>query len=313
MSGLKITNFFKRIPSTTNKDTSATVSDENNPSVANTECSPKRSKLETDGPDVKPNKVLLSPEQKCKIAENKAKAKQKQSDKEMEIIKANIGSTWFSALESEFSSPYFRELCSYLASERAKATVYPAQEDVWSWTTRTHIQDVKVVILGQDPYHGPGQAHGLCFSVKPPVQPPPSLKNIFKELESDIPEFSRPDHGFLVGWADQGVLMLNAVLTVRKGEANAHKDKGWERLTDAVIKWISTNNEGVVFLLWGASAHKKASHVDSSKHHLLKSTHPSPLSAHRGFLGCKHFSKCNELLVADGKTPIAWSHLPRSA
>lgn len=153
--------------------------------------------------------------------------------------------------------------------------------------------------------------HGLCFSVKPTVRPPPSLLNMYKELESDISGFVRPDHGHLVGWADQGVLLLNAVLTVRSGQPNSHKDKGWEKITDAVIRWISANNEGVVFLLWGAFAQKKAAIVDATKHHLLKSTHPSPLSAHRGFLGSNHFSKCNELLEAGGKKPIDWSNLPK--
>ena len=174
----------------------------------------------------------------------------------------------------------------------------------------------KLVVLificsGQDPYHGPGQAHGLCFSVKPGVKTPPSLVNMYKELKDDIPGFSHPGHGHLTGWADQGVLLLNAVLTVTSGNPNSHKDRGWEKMTDAVIKWISDNSEGVVFLLWGSYAQKKGAYVDGRKHHLLKATHPSPLSAHRGFLGCKHFSRCNQLLVESGKQPIDWNKLVR--
>lgn len=177
----------------------------------------------------------------------------------------------------------------------------------------TSIEDIRVVILGQDPYHGTGQAHGLCFSVQPGISPPPSLVNMYKELEADIDGFTRPSDkgGYLAGWADQGVLLLNAVLTVRSGAANSHKDKGWEKLTDAVIKWISKNRSDVIFLLWGTYAQKKAAMVDSGKHHLLKSVHPSPLSAHRGFLGCKHFSQCNQILEKMNKEPIDWTKLPQ--
>lgn len=229
---------------------------------------------------------------------------------QLSIVTPNIGSSWQNALSSQFQLPYFQKLNEFVLKEREAMTVFPSAEDVWSWTTRTNISDTRVVILGQDPYHGPGQAHGLCFSVLPGVPAPPSLVNIYKELATDIPGFVRPSHGYLAGWADQGVLLLNACLTVRKGQANSHKDKGWEKITDAVIKWISDNCSGVVFLLWGASAQKKAAKVDGKKHHLLKNVHPSPLSAHRGFLGCKHFSKCNELLKKEGKKPIDWTHLP---
>jgi len=197
-----------------------------------------------------------------------------------------------------------------VTSKRTQKTVYPPQNNVWEWTKQTPIKDVKVVILGQDPYHGPRQAHGLCFSVQKGVPPPPSLINIYKELKSDIPGFEIPNHGDLTGWAKQGVLLLNAVLTVDAGNANSHKDKGWEKVTDAVISWISKNLNDVVFLLWGNYAQKKASVVDKKKHHLLQSVHPSPLSAHRGFLGCKHFSKCNELLEKNGKEPVNWADLP---
>ncbi|XP_042579370.1 uracil-DNA glycosylase-like [Cyprinus carpio] len=168
---------------------------------------------------------------------------------------------------------------------------------------------VKVVILGQDPYHGPNQAHGLCFSVQRPVSPPPSLVNIFKELASDIEGFEHPGHGDLTGWAKQGVLLLNAVLTVRAHQANSHKDKGWETFTDAVIHWLSTNMQGLVFILWGSYAQKKGAAIDKKRHHVLQTVHPSPLSAHRGFFGCKHFSKTNELLKKSGKKPIDWRAL----
>ncbi|KAF0291596.1 Uracil-DNA glycosylase [Amphibalanus amphitrite] len=163
---------------------------------------------------------------------------------------------------------------------------------------------------GEDPYHGPGQAHGLCFSVQRGVAPPPSLVNMYKELESDVEGFRHPGHGCLLGWARQGVLLLNACLTVRSGQPNSHKDQGWEQFTDAVIKHISSNQKHVVFMLWGSYAQKKGSVVDKSRHHVLTSTHPSPLSAHRGFLGCKHFSKCNQLLIQNNRTPIDWNDLP---
>ena len=256
--------------------------------------------------------VGLSPEQKQKCAESKTKAQLLLLSKELPLVPADLGLTWFSALQDQLRQDWFRKLSQFVTGERQAGTVvYPSAGEVWSWTRMTPIQDIKVVILGQDPYHGPGQAHGLCFSVKAGVSPPPSLINIYKELESDIPGFTRPDHGFLAGWSQQGVLLLNAVLTVRKSQANSHKDRGWEKLTDAVIRWISRNLRGVVFLLWGSYAQKKGQEVDKKKHHVLSSVHPSPLSAHRGFLGCKHFSRCNKLLEEQGKTPIDWNRLPR--
>lgn len=225
-------------------------------------------------------------------------------------LHTNIGPSWFQALESEFEQPYFATLSQFLVQERKSSVkIFPPPEQVWSWTRHFPIEQTKVVILGQDPYHGPSQAHGLCFSVAKGVRIPPSLVNMYKELEDSIEDFKRPSHGFLEGWAKQGVLMLNACLTVRQAQANSHKDKGWERLTDAVVKYISRHCDGVVFLLWGAYAQKKASVVDGKKHHLLKSVHPSPLSAHRGFLGCGHFAKCNKLLQSDGKVPIDWTKL----
>ena len=178
-----------------------------------------------------------------------------------------------------------------------------------SWTHYFDIRETKVVILGQNPYHKPGLAHGLCFSVQKGVDTPRSLLNIYKELEADIPGFRIPDHGFLEGWAKQGVLLLNACLTVRQGEANSHQNKGWERLTDAVVRHISHHNSGVVFLLWGNAAQEKESWIDASKHHILTSSHPSPLSVYRGFSGCGHFSECNKLLQQDRKLPINWTNL----
>ncbi|XP_057650326.1 uracil-DNA glycosylase-like [Chionomys nivalis] len=168
---------------------------------------------------------------------------------------------------------------------------------------------VKVVILGQDPYHSPNQAHGLCFSVQRPVPPPPSLENIFKELSTDIDGFVHPGHGDLSGWARQGVLLLNAVLTVCAHQANSHKERGWEQFTDAVVSWLNQNLTGLVFLLWGSYAQKKGSAIDRKRHHVLQTAHPSPLSVYRGFFGCRHFSKANELLQKSGKRPINWKEL----
>lgn len=253
----------------------------------------------------------LSPDQKERMATNKLLAQIKVTARKFPGgLHSNIGPSWFKALEEEFKKPYFQKLSDFVAKERNSNTkIFPPEDQVWSWTHHFPIEDTKVVILGQDPYHGPNQAHGLCFSVQRPVPPPPSLVNMYKELESDIEGFKRPKHGCLVGWSQQGVLLLNACLTVRQAQANSHKEQGWETITSAVVKYISDHCSGVVFLLWGSYAQKKASVVNGKKHHLLKSVHPSPLSAHRGFLGCKHFSKCNELLKAQGKDPIDWTKL----
>ncbi|XP_047112623.1 uracil-DNA glycosylase-like [Schistocerca piceifrons] len=237
-------------------------------------------------------------------------AKIKLTSKRCPALHHSIGVSWFKALESEFKSPYFEKLSEFLQQERGKSRIFPPDDKVWTWTQMCSVKDVKVVILGQDPYHNPGQAHGLCFSVPRGVPPPPSLLNMYKELETDIPGFKAPVHGNLCGWARQGVLLLNAVLTVRCNNANSHKDQGWEQLTDAVIKYLSSNHNNIVFLLWGSYAQKKAAVVDKKKHHLLKAPHPSPLSAHRGFFGCKHFSQCNELLRKAGRGEIDWCHLP---
>lgn len=221
----------------------------------------------------------------------------------------NIGLTWFKALQDEFEKKYFKELGQFVEKERKASIIYPPQDKVYTWTQMCPISEVKVVILGQDPYHGPNQAHGLAFSVMKGVEPPPSLKNIFRELKADIDGFEEPQHGDLTGWAKQGVLLLNAVLTVKKSSPDSHKNSGWENLTDAVIKWLNKNQSHLVFLLWGANAQKKGSVINSKNHLVLKCPHPSPLSASKGFFGCKHFSKANEYLTKFGKTPIDWNNL----
>lgn len=257
-----------------------------------------------------PSKSILSPDEKSKIEKNKTSAKLKLLTTKTNGQIVNVGMTWFMALESELNKDYIIELCKFVSNERKKGPVYPPVDQVFTWTTACSLDSVKVVIIGQDPYHGPKQAHGLCFSVLPGIKPPPSLVNMFKELESSIDGFKHPGHGCLTGWATQGVLLLNACLTVKGGSANSHAGKGWEKLTDAVIRWINSKTSGVVFMLWGAYAQKKGSSIDKKKHHVLSAVHPSPLSAHRGFFGCGHFSRCNELLEADGKLPIDWTHLP---
>lgn len=267
---------------------------------------PAKRKADDDG-----HENALSPEAKRRSLDNQLAAKIKLKSKHLPgALHANIGASWFRILEKQFDQSYFRDLDRFLQAERSKKTIYPPADEVWSWTHDFPVRDTKVVILGQDPYHGPNQAHGLCFSVKKGVKVPPSLDNMYKELENDVTGFQKPGHGYLKGWAGQGVLLLNACLTVQATMANSHKDKGWEKITDAVIKAVSDEcRGGVVFLLWGAYAQKKAVVVDKNKHHLLKAVHPSPLSAHRGFLGCRHFSKCNELLEKSGRTPINWADL----
>ncbi|WP_315313169.1 uracil-DNA glycosylase [Pantoea vagans] len=216
--------------------------------------------------------------------------------------------TWHDVLAEEKEKPYFIETLKQVADERAAGvTVYPPQKDVFNAFRLTELGDVNVVILGQDPYHGPNQAHGLAFSVLPGVQVPPSLQNIYKELMQDIPGFQKPDHGFLESWAKQGVMLLNTVLTVEAGKAHSHARFGWETFTDNVIAAINQHCEGVIFLLWGSHAQKKGSIIDRKRHHVLQAPHPSPLSAHRGFFSSKHFSTTNELLSAAGKKPVDWT------
>lgn len=215
--------------------------------------------------------------------------------------------SWRDLLGEEKQRPYFKQIIEFVRSERDNGKViFPPQQDVFNAFKSTSFDDVKVVILGQDPYHGEGQAHGLCFSVLPGVKVPPSLKNIYKELHQDIEGFQIPDHGYLQSWAEQGVLLLNTVLTVEQGKAHSHAKIGWETFTDTVIKILSQHKKGLVFLLWGGHAQKKGQFIDRTAHHVLTSTHPSPLSAHRGFLGCGHFSQTNNLLETQGQVPINW-------
>lgn len=221
----------------------------------------------------------------------------------------NIGVSWFKALQNEFDKPYFKKLSSFVKQERQTKSVFPPENKVYSWTHHHAIRDTRVVILGQDPYHGPGQAHGLSFSVMKGVRVPPSLVNIYKELENDIPGFKSPPSGDLTGWAKQGVLMLNACLTVNQGQANSHQNKGWETFTDAVISWISKNcNHKLVFLLWGRPAQRKSGLIDK-RHKILTAAHPSPLSAHNGFFGCAHFSQANTFLKSQNLQEIDWKAL----
>jgi uracil-DNA glycosylase len=219
-------------------------------------------------------------------------------------MESQIPTDWRGVLNAEFEQPYWRQLEQFVAAERREHSVYPPQEDVFNALELTPYEEVKVLLLGQDPYYRPGQAHGLCFSVRPGVAPPPSLVNMYKELEQDL-GIAPAHHGYLESWARQGILMLNAVLTVRAGKANSHQGKGWERFTDAVIQAVSARSEPTVFVLWGNYAKKKVKLIDA-RHSTLTGTHPSPLSAHNGFFGSRPFSAINAALQAHGKTPIDW-------
>ncbi|WP_038174103.1 uracil-DNA glycosylase [Vibrio pacinii] len=214
---------------------------------------------------------------------------------------------WHDVIGAEKQQDYFQNTLAFVEAERAAGKViYPPSQDVFNAFKATEFHDVKVVIIGQDPYHGPNQAHGLCFSVLPGVKTPPSLLNMYKELAQDIAGFDIPQHGYLQSWAEQGVLLLNTVLTVEQGKAHSHAKSGWETFTDKVIEAINHHQSGVVFLLWGAHAQKKGRFIDRSRHHVLAGPHPSPLSAHRGFFGCRHFSQTNQILIQQGKPPIEW-------
>jgi uracil-DNA glycosylase len=213
---------------------------------------------------------------------------------------------WLEVLGNEFDKDYMKSLRAFLLERsRAGATIYPEGKNIFNALDSTPLSKVKAVILGQDPYHGPGQAHGLCFSVQKGVRIPPSLVNIYKEIESDL-GVAMPNHGCLQTWAERGVLLLNAVLTVERGNAGAHQGKGWEPFTDAVVEAVNTRRDNVVFLLWGSHAQRKGTGIDTQRHLVLKAPHPSPLSAHRGFLGCRHFSKANHWLEGRGVEPIDW-------
>lgn len=218
---------------------------------------------------------------------------------------AAIENDWLGPLSEEFKKPYYRELYTKIKKEYETHTVYPPTEDLFSAYAATPLSKVKVVIIGQDPYHEPGQAHGMCFSVKPGVLTPPSLENIYKELHDDLGLYI-PNNGYLEKWAKQGVLLLNTVLTVRAHAANSHKGLGWEQFTDATIKAVNELETPVVFLLWGSNARAKKALLNNPKHLVLEAPHPSPLSVYRGFYGCKHFSKCNEFLEKNGQSPIDW-------
>ncbi len=215
--------------------------------------------------------------------------------------------SWKQRLAPEFEADYMKNLRAFLLERgRAGKTIYPPGKQIFNALDSTPFEAVKVVMLGQDPYHGPGQAHGLCFSVQQGVRTPPSLQNIFKEINDDL-GIAPPNHGCLQAWAERGVLLLNAVLTVEQASAGAHQGKGWERFTDAIVKHLNDERDGLVFLLWGSYAQKKGAVIDTNRHCVLKAPHPSPLSAHRGFLGCKHFSKANAWLEERGLEPIDWS------
>jgi uracil-DNA glycosylase len=220
-------------------------------------------------------------------------------------MQVKIEKSWQEVLQTEFDKPYFESLVGFVKQEYASNTIFPPAGQIFNAFNTCPFNNVKVVILGQDPYHGPGQAHGLCFSVNDGIQFPPSLQNIFKEITSDL-GIPAPKTGNLTRWAEQGVLLLNATLTVRASQAGSHQGKGWEEFTDAVIKTISEKAENVVFILWGSYAIKKKSLINASKHCILTAPHPSPLSSYRGFFGCKHFSQTNTYLTSKGKTPIEW-------
>ncbi|MCW8925503.1 MAG: uracil-DNA glycosylase [Xanthomonadales bacterium] len=224
-----------------------------------------------------------------------------------EAKKIQLHESWLSRLQDEFDQDYMHELRNFLLTRKQhRAIIYPPGKQIFNALDSTPFDQVRVVILGQDPYHGPGQAHGLCFSVKPGVKVPPSLLNIYREIESDL-GIAPPRHGYLQSWAEQGVLLLNAVLTVERGQAGSHQGKGWERFTDSIVQLLNEEREGLVFMLWGNYARQKGAVINRNKHLVLNAPHPSPLSAHQGFFGCRHFSQANQYLESHGQTPIDWS------
>ena len=219
-------------------------------------------------------------------------------------LKDFISPSWQKILADQISSSYFKTLENFIAKEKEEGIIYPSDTDIFNAFNQTAFNSIKVVLIGQDPYHGDGQAHGLSFSVKKGIKIPPSLKNIYKELSSDIDDFIIPEHGNLTKWAQQGILLLNAILTVRAHEAASHHKQGWETFTDAIIEKISSDRTGIVFLLWGKYAEQKEKLINPEKHLILKAAHPSPFSAHNGFFGCHHFSQVNNYLIENGETPI---------
>ena len=218
---------------------------------------------------------------------------------------AAIDNDWLPAVNAEFKKPYYADLYKFVKEEYSKVAVFPPADEIFSALHLTPLSKVKVVIIGQDPYHNVGQAHGLCFSVRPEVEIPPSLVNIYKDLQDDLGCWI-PNNGYLVKWAEQGVLLLNTVLTVRAHQANSHQGKGWEQFTDAIIRAVNAEDRPIAYLLWGRPAQSKMSMLTNPKHKIFTAPHPSPLSAYRGFFGCKHFSKANAFLEANGLTPIDW-------
>jgi uracil-DNA glycosylase len=223
----------------------------------------------------------------------------------MTSVNPQIESSWKEVLNEEFNASYFISLKEFLVEEKKKFTIYPPGNLIFNAFNHTPFESVRIVLLGQDPYHGPGQAHGLCFSVPRGIKPPPSLVNIFKELNTDL-GIPIPEHGNLLRWAEQGMLLLNATLTVRANQAGSHQGKGWEQFTDAVIRTISEKKAGIIFILWGKFAQAKENLIDKNKHYILKAAHPSPFSSYNGFFGCKHFSKTNAILERHGFPPIDW-------
>ncbi len=221
--------------------------------------------------------------------------------------KIQLHESWLSRLDDQFEQEYMKNLRNFLVTRKGhRAVIYPPGGQIFNALNSTPFDRVRVVILGQDPYHGPGQAHGLCFSVQPGVRIPPSLANIYREIQADL-GIPPPHHGYLQSWAEQGVLLLNAVLTVERGQAGSHQGKGWETFTDVIVQLLNDERERLVFMLWGSYAMKKGAVIDGRKHRVLKAPHPSPLSAHRGFLGCHHFSSANEYLQQHQQLPIDWS------
>ena len=218
----------------------------------------------------------------------------------------HLGNEWDEILREEFESDYYRRIRAILKKEYAEYEIYPPKEDIFNALRYTSYSDVKAVLLGQDPYHGPGQAHGLCFSVRPGVEPPPSLKNIFRELETDM-GLEPPTSGCLTPWTQEGVLLLNTTLTVRRGQANSHKNLGWTQFTDAVIRKLNDRTQPIVFLLWGGNARSKRELITNPQHLVLETVHPSPLSADNGFFGCRHFSQGKDFMMNNGFAPIDWS------
>lgn len=224
-----------------------------------------------------------------------------------EAKKVQLHKSWLTRLQDEFEQDYMHQLREFLLTRKQhRAVIYPPGKQIFNALDSTPFDRVRVVILGQDPYHGPNQAHGLCFSVLPGVKVPPSLLNIYREIESDL-GIAPPRHGYLQSWAEQGVLLLNAVLTVERGQAGSHQGKGWERFTDTIVQLLNEERERLVFMLWGNYARQKGSVINRHKHLVLNAPHPSPLSAHQGFFGCRHFSQANQYLESHGQTPIDWS------